>query len=465
VFQDGPQAMRTETITFAKEDLEDLVNRGDDEIAKVLERFSHAADISDLLRQIDVQDWPKVLRLIKDADLMAAVASELDRDEWIKLLSLLSPPEIANIIKRLESDDAADLLLDVPLPKRLLALRMLSHAERQQVQQLLRYPEDSAGGIMQLELALVQKGDLVKDAIKMVRQLVEDDIEVLSVLVVDESNRLVGSLALVDLLLNKETTAVANIMITDVVTVKPLLDQEEVASIFKKYDLIMVPVVDDKNRVLGRIVIDDVMDVVSEEAEEDALRMAGTSTEELVNPEAVFATARVRLPWLGVALFCSLISGLLLHLFEPTVERAVIILSFIPVITAMGGNVGTQSAALLIRGFGTGKFDLSDVPQFLFKELRVGLLMGSIYGFCAALVAIFILSDFNIYLGLVVFIAMTFAMMSAALLGVIAPSMLKRFNIDPAIASGPFVTTLNDISGIAIYMLIANLFLAKLQTI
>lgn len=448
---------------FSKEEIQMLLAQDDEALKKHISSIVHTADIVEFFREIDSNEWPRLLKLIDDRDERAAVVSGLDRDELNTLLPLLSNTEIADLVKQLETDDAADLMAELPVAERIDALRMLSQKERTQVQELLRYPEDSAGGIMQLELALVREDALVSDAIKKVRQLVEEDVEVLSVLVVDHHDRLLGTLALVDLLLNKETTKVSSVMDTDVVFVKPFLDQEEVAAIFKKYDLITVPVVDDNGRVLGRIVIDDVVDVLSEEAEEDALHMAGTSSEELMYPSAVFATVRLRLPWLGVALCCSLISGLLLHFFETTVEKAVVIFSFVPVITAMGGNVGTQSAALLIRGFATGKFDLSHVPSFIFKEIRVGLLMGMVYGFFAGMVGFLFLTDYNFYLGLVVFISMMGGMMTAAALGVIAPSILKRLNIDPAIASGPFVTTLNDISGILIYMVIATLFLSQLQ--
>ncbi|MCA9507213.1 MAG: magnesium transporter [Myxococcales bacterium] len=448
---------------FTKEELQVLLSQNDEEVKNYITSLVHSADIIEFFREVDINEWPRLLKLIDEQELKAAVVFGFDRDERTTLLPLLSNAEIADLLRGLETDDAADLVAELPIAERIEALRLLSLKERIQVQELLRYPEDSAGGIMQLELALVREDAQISDAIKKVRQLVEEDVEVLSVLVVDHHDRLLGTLALVDLLLSKETTKVADVMDTDVVFVKPLLDQEEVAAIFRKYDLITVPVVDDSGRVLGRIVIDDVVDVLSEEAEEDALHMAGTSSEELVYPSAVFATVRLRLPWLGVALCCSLLSGLLLHFFETTLERAVVIFSFVPVITAMGGNVGTQSAALLIRGFATGKYDLSNVPSFIFKEVRVGLLMGLIYGFFAGLVGFIFLTEYNYYLGLVVLISMTGGMMTAAALGVIAPSVLKRLDIDPAIASGPFVTTLNDISGILIYMVIATLFLSHLQ--
>lgn len=448
---------------FSKEELEILLAQDDSELKKVLDSIAHTADIIEIFRQVDVNEWPRLLKLIEGESEKAAVVVGLDRDELKEFLPLLSNAEIANLVKELDTDDAADLLAELPLADRSDTLALLSLKERRQVQQLLRYPDDSAGGIMQLELAIVNEEANVADAIKKVRNLVEDDVEVLSVLVVDQRKRLVGSLALVDLLLNKETTKVASLMDTDVVFVKPLLDQEEVAAIFKKYDLITLPVLDDSGRVLGRIDIDDVVDVLNEEAEEDALHMAGTSSEEFSNPSAVFATAKLRIPWLGVALGCSLVSGMLLHFFESTLEKAVFIFSFVPVITAMGGNVGTQSAAMLIRGFATGKFDLSNVPSFVFKEIRVGLILGAIYGFFAAVVGTVFLTDLNFYLGIVVFISMMGGMMTAAMLGVLAPSILKKLNVDPAIASGPFVTTLNDITGILIYMLIATLFLTQLQ--
>jgi magnesium transporter len=456
--------MSDNKTNFTDEEIRDLLTKDDDTIRKHIDSIVHTADITEFFRHVDVTEWPRLLRLVEGPEDRAAVVFGFDRDEWKKLLPLLSPSEIAEIIKALETDDAADLLADLPVKERFEALRMLSQKERVQVQQLLRYPEDSAGGIMQLELALVFLDATVQDAINIVRQLVEEDVEVLSVIVVDNNRKLQGTVALVDLLLNKSTTKISTIMDRDVVSVKPLLDQEEVAATFKKYDLLTLPVVDEDDRVLGRIVVDDVVDVLAEEAEEDALHMAGTTTRELLYQSAVFATARVRLPWLGVALCCSLVSGFLLHFFEPIVERAVIILSFIPVITAMGGNVGTQSATLLIRGFATGKLDLSDVPSFLFKEVRIGLLMGAVYGIIAALAAVFLLTNYNWYLGIVVFFAMMAGMMTAAILGVVAPALLKRLNFDPAIASGPFVTTLNDIAGIVIYMLIATVFLAKLQT-
>ncbi|MEI6790197.1 MAG: magnesium transporter [Myxococcaceae bacterium] len=418
----------------------------------------YPADITEYLEQVELSEWPKLLRLIEDREKRAQVVAEIDESKWRDLLAQLPAEEIADLISEMESDDAADIIAKLPLSSRYETLYRLPVAERHRVLELLGYPEDSAGGIMQIELARVQADAQVSDAILRVRELVEEDVEVLAVWVVDTQDCLVGSVDLSDLLIHKSTQVIRSFMKTDVICVRPLIDQKEVAQLFRKYDLLTLPVVDDENHLIGRISVDDVVDVLTEEAEEDALRMAGTSTQELIHPEQVFSTARIRLPWLAVALFCSLISASLLKFFQPLLEQMVAIYAFLPVIMAMGGNVGTQSSTILIRGLATGKADLSDIPRMLFKEIRVGLIMGIFYGACAGLVATFILSSQNYILGCVVLISMIVAMITAAALGVLAPALLKKLNVDPAIAAGPFVTTMNDITGILIYILTSQLF-------
>lgn len=428
------------------------------DIKTYFESLPHPADITEYLEQVELSEWPKLLRLIEDPEKRAQVVAEIDETKWRDLLAQLRPEEIAELIREMESDDAADIIAKLPLSSRYETLYRLPPSERHHVLELLGYPEDSAGGIMQIELARVREDALVSDAIIKVRELVEDDVEVLAVWVVDAHDCLVGSVDLADLLIHKSTHVIKSLIKKDIICVRPLIDQKEVAELFKKYDLLTLPVVDDENHLIGRISIDDVVDVLTEEAEEEALRMAGTSAEELVHPEQVFSTARIRLPWLAVALFCSLISASLLRLFQPLLEQRVVIYAFLPVIMAMGGNVGTQSSTILIRGLATGKADLSDIPRMLFKEIRVGLVMGLFYGACAGLVATFLLSSQNYVLGFIVLISMVIAMITAAALGVLAPALLKRLGVDPAIAAGPFVTTLNDITGILIYILTSQLF-------
>lgn len=455
--------MTQQNFSLDSEELHQLLQSDDESLKVYFSSVPYPADITEFLDHADLHQWPRLLRLIDDHEKRAAVFSGIDEVKWQDLLARLQPEEITDLVLQMESDDATDIVAKLPISVRYDILRRLPAEERQHVQQLLGYPEDSAGGIMQVELAQVYEDATVSDAIAKVRELVEDDVEVLSIWVVNKEDRLVGNVALVDLLLHKATTPIRSLLETDVVTVNPLIDQEEVARIFKKYDLITLPVVDETNRLLGRIVIDDIVDVLAQEAEEDALRMAGTSEAELQHPTEVFSTARIRLPWLAVALGCSLISASLLKFFAPLLENAMILYAFLPVIMAMGGNVGTQSSTILIRGFATDKADLSDMWQILFKEIRVGFLMGLVYGTCAGIVAAFILSKHNMYLGLVVLISMIIAMMTAAAMGVLAPSLLKKLKIDPAISAGPFVTTMNDITGILIYMTVAGFFLKNLE--
>lgn len=449
--------------SLTQEELHELIASDDQSLKAYFASVPHAADITEFLTYADIDQWPRLLRLIEDSDKRAEVVSQIDESIWEDLLSRLQPDEIAGLVGQMESDDATDLLAELPAIQQHDILRRLPHSEREQVQELLRYPEDSAGGIMQLERAQVLVDAHVSDAVETVRDLVEDDVDVIMVWVVDQDNKLVGYIPIADLLLHKSTKPVTQIMQTDLVSVKPDVDQEEVATIFRKYDLMALPVVNDDGTLLGRIVIDDVVDVLSEEADEDTLRMGGASSEELAfHGEEVLTATRLRMPWLLVTLMCSLVSGFLIKAFDNVIQQVIIAASFIPVITAMGGNVGTQTATVLIRGFATGKTELHDIPRILFKEIRVGLLVGAIFGGLGGLFGTMLFTKGNWHLGAVIFCAMSIAMTTASTMGVAAPTLLKKFNFDPAIASGPFVTTLNDITGIVIYMSIVTLFLGYL---
>lgn len=452
--------MQTSVDQMDSEDLR-AVLQGDDAAAQAfLHLLPHPADIADALSELDAEEWPRLLHLISDEEARAEVVSLLDEHE--QLAEYLRPEDIGTLLRQMESDDAADLLAELAPDEQKEALEALPEEERREVLALLQYPEDSAGGIMQAERVEVQSQATVDEAISQIRNMVDEGIDVHKIFVIDAQERLLGTVELVDLLLHAGAKKLADLMTPPVATAHPLLDQEEVVGLFRKYDLVVLPVVDGEGRLLGRIVHDDVVDVLDEEAEEDVLRMAGTDAEELLYRDRALAVARVRMPWLLVNLFGSLVSGWLLHLYEPVIAQAILIASFIPVITAMGGNVGTQSATILTRGFATGRLDLGDVPRLVFKEFRVGLLMGLLCGGGVSLIATFLFADGRYHLGLVVWVAMVAAMTTAAVVGTLAPAAMKRLGIDPAIASGPFVTTANDIIGIVLYMSTAVAFLDQL---
>ncbi len=428
-----------------------------------LRLLPHPADVVEALRAVDLDHWPRLLRLVVDDVERAETVAILEEDERSRLLDLLPADEIGVLIRNLDSDDATDVLEELEPSEQKEALQALSADDRARVEELLRYPPDTAGGIMQVERAQVLRTQTVDDAVECVRALVEQDTQVYNVYVVDEQERLVGVVDIAALLLNRRDRVIGEIVESPIARVLPDLDQEHVARLFKKYSMFSLPVVDKEGRMLGRILHDDVIDVVVEEAEEDALKQAGTSTEELLYRDRVLAIARVRLPWLIVTLAGSLVSAKLIYLFSGVLQSAIVLAAFVPVVTAMGGNVGSQSATILTRGLATGRIDMSDMATVAFREFRVGLVMGVICGGVVGGVASLLFSDGKHMLGLVVFVAMVAAMTVAATVGSLAPAVMKRAGIDPAIASGPFVTTANDSIGIIIYLSTALFFLDELK--
>jgi len=440
------------------------VLRGDDFSVQAFFRLVwHPADVAEAMRAVDPEEWPRLLQLIDDTETRAEVLTEFDEAEKLLLFQFVDAKDISPLLVELESDDAADLLADLEPHDQQRALAHYEDDERAEIEQLLSYPEDSAGGLMQVERAVVDRDATCLDAIRKVREQFEEGVEIYFVWITDKQERLVGMVDMVSLVLHDDATPVAEVMDPIPATVTPLIDQEEVAFLFSKYDLVALPVIDDNDKFIGRILVDDIVDVLEEEAEEDALRQAGTDAEELLYKDRAFPIAKVRLPWIAVNLFGSLISAALLHLYEPVIEQVILIASFVPVITAMGGNVGTQSATILTRGLATGRIDDDDILRTVFKEFRVGLLMGLICGSAVGLIAGTLFGGATMYLSLVVFVAMVSAMTAAAVVGSVAPAAMKRFGIDPAIASGPFVTTANDIVGIVIYMSTALMFIDKLK--
>jgi len=447
------------------DDLEAVLLSDDATAGAFLRLLPHPADVVEALRAVEIKDWPRLLRLVPDDAERAETVAILEEDERSRLLDLLEPGEIGALIRNLDSDDATDVLEDLEPSEQKEALQSLSADERAQYEELLRYEPDTAGGIMQVERAQVRRNQTVDDAIQCVRALVEDDTQVHTVWVVDEADRLVGIVDIASLLLHRKETPIQELVEAPVAKVLPDVDQEQVARIFKKYGMYSLPVVDKEGKMIGRILHDDVIDVVVEEAEEDALKQAGTSTEELLYRDQAFSIARIRLPWLLVTMMGSLVSAKMIHLFSGVLDEAIILAAFVPVVTAMGGNVGSQSATILTRGLATGRVDMSDMASTIFRELRVGMMMGAFCGVVVGAVAAAFFSDGHMMLGVVVCVAMIAAMTVAATVGTMAPALMERAGIDPAIASGPFVTTANDSIGIVIYLSTALFFLDELRTI
>jgi len=452
-------------VSTSPDDDLSAILRGDDATARTfLSLVQHPADITESLRALEPEEWPRVLTLVDDEETRAEIVALFDDHEREQLFEHLDNKAIGSLIRDMESDDAADVVGELEPADRTEALSALPLEERRAVEELLTYRADSAGGIMQLERAQVRQDATVADAIARVRELSTAGITVHRVYVVDDDGRLIGSLAIVALVLHASDQRISELVEPPIATVTPDVDQEVVADIFRKYDLVSIPVVDADGKLIGRILFDDVQDVVHEEAEEDVLRMAGTDMEELLYRDRPLRIAIVRLPWIGINLLGSLVSAFLLHLYEPVIVQAVVLAAFVPVITAMGGNVGTQSATILTRGLATGRIEQDEIPSTLWRELQVGVLMGVTCGLLVGVIAIAFFSNGKAILGVIVALAMVSAMTTAAAVGALAPALLKRFGVDPAIASGPFVTTANDIIGIVIYMSSAIMFLDLLTS-
>jgi magnesium transporter len=420
----------------------------------------HPADIAAALERsnIDSELLGKILGEL-DSDLAADVVIQLDENTVGEILDVLESPEIAEITTELESDDAADVVGLLNKQKKEEVLSKLEEGDRRAVEALLKYTDESAGGIMASELIFVNSDALVDDAIAFIRASADELEDVHNVYIVARDGRLVGALSLRELMLARPGTRVTDVMEPDVVTVSTEMDQEDVARVFRKYDLVAVPVVDPEGRLVGRITVDDIMDVIHEEAEEDISIMAGTRDEEL-HEDSALKVSWIRLPWLIIGALGGLASASVMSLYSFSLEKVIALAFFIPVITAMGGNVGLQTSTIIVRGMhADGGLD-DAVGTRLLKEWRIAVTNALILGTTVLFVVGLWLGDWR--LAGIVGGALSTVILVAATLGTVMPFMLRRLGVDPAVAQGPFVTTLNDIIGILVYLGLATLFLDML---
>ncbi len=448
------QKMQVLQVTVSK-----LLRRGaTNNLKKALGKI-HPADIAHLFRYFDLHEQKTLLELTPDLDRAADVLAELEPESWPQLAELLEKDYLISIVHEMADDDSAVFIRSLPDELAEVILTELHDDQSEDVEHLLGYDEETAGSIMSTDVFSLQQDITVKRAIEALQDSKDYEM-VFYVYVTDEHNHLVGVLSLRQLLTVPPGTKLSDIMSTNVMRVRTDMDQEEVAGLVAKYNILAIPVVDDQGKLLGLITVDDVIDVMRDEATEDILRMAGTSEEELLLGYKALQIARLRLPWLLTTLVGGLVTGTLMWYFRATLEQAIMLITFIPVITGMGGNVGGQTSTIIVRGFATGKIDFTMLRQVFLKELRVGLIMGIVCGLVIAAVAS--IWHQNLYLGLVVGTAMVTAITVAACMGVIVTAFFKKIGVDPAIASSPFVQTVNDITGILIYFSAATLFLSYL---
>ena len=416
----------------------------------------HFADIAEIMNDLDTSEAIYIFNLL-DSEITAEILLELDEEVRETILSTLSAKEIAEELDELDTDDAADIIAELPQSKKAQVISELEDVEHaKDIVDLLRYDENTAGGIMAKELVRVNENWNVLTCVKEMRLQAENVTRVHSIYVVDDEDHLKGRLSLKDLLTTSTKTQISDIYIKKVDYVRVETKDVEVARIMQKYDLEAIPVVDELGRLVGRITIDDIIDIIKEEADKDYQLAAGIS-QDVEADDSILELTKARLPWLVLALFGGFISVKVLGIFEPMMESHRMLLFFTPLIAAMAGNVGVQSSAIVVQGLANNSITGS-LWNRLLKELSLSLLNGSILAGILILGSHFLLG-YEFIIGITVSIALLSVIVIASLIGTFIPIVLDKYGVDPALATGPFITTSNDIMGIIIYFTIAKLVL------
>lgn len=416
----------------------------------------NAADITALLYEFNSEESKYVLDLL-DVEIRAEIITDLDSDARVAFLKTYQPEELIKIIDHLDSDDAADILNELPIKVREEVLAGLDQVLRSQVIDLLRYDENVAGGLMAKELITARVSWTVVQCIEEIRKQVENVSKFYAVYVVDDHNKLLGRVPLQKLILTDSSTLVKDIYDPELISVETHLEDTEVASVMRKYDLETVPVVNVYGQLVGRITIDDVVDVITEQAEEERQLMSGIS-EDVEEDDSIWRLTRARLPWLIIGIVGGLISVQFIGIFEGDLMRITAIAFFIPLIQATGGNVGIQSSSIVVQSLANPGF----VEEALWGRLAKVFVVAILNGLLLALIVLaanMLLGGENHRLFVVVSIALFAVVLAASLIGTVTPLVLNKFGFNPALASGPFITTINDLLGLGIYFLTIHLIL------
>ncbi len=433
----------------------ELVKLSDEKsIVKIFSNYHHA-DIAEILEELNSDDATYIIKLL-DSEKTSDVLMELDDDYREKILKNLSIQEIAEEVEELDSDDATDIISELPEEKQKKVISKISDAEHKaDIKELLKYDEDSAGGLMAKELIKVNENWSVTRCVKEMRTQASEVTRVHSVYVVDNDDILLGRLSLKDLLVANPKTKIKSIYKKNVDHVFDTDTAESVASTMQKYDLGAIPVVNKKKKLLGRITIDDIVDLIKEEAEEDYQLAAGILQDVDVD-DSIFELTRARLPWLIVGLIGGIGAAFVMGGFDEILLQHKILFYFTPLIAAMAGNVGVQSSAIIVQGLANDEIKGS-INNRLFKETLLSILNGVILAGLLFLFIYFWQGEIDIALALS--IALVAVVIVAGIIGTFIPLFLNKRGIDPAIATGPFITTSNDIFGILIYFMVAKLIL------
>ncbi|MDO4782968.1 MAG: magnesium transporter [Capnocytophaga felis] len=416
----------------------------------------HYADIAEIIHELNIKDAIYIIRLL-DTEKTSDVITELDEDFRDKILENMSAKEIADELIELDTDDAVDIISELPENRKTEVISYIEDIEHaRDIVDLLRYDDDTAGGLMAKELVKVNENWNVLKCVKEMREQAEFVKRVHSIYVVDDNDVLKGRLSLKDLLTTSTRSNIKDVYIPKVDYVYVTDTAEDVARIMAKYDLEAIPVVDEMKRLVGRITIDDVVDVIKEEAEKDYQLAAGI-THDVEADDSIWKLTKARLPWLLIGMFGGLGAASIINGFQGAMERFPVLLIFIPLIQATAGNVGVQSSAIVVQGLANDSID-GEIWSRLLKEFLLGLINGLAIAGVVILVSHFAFhTTYNI--SLTVAVALVTVIINAAVIGTFIPIFLHKRGIDPAVATGPFITTSNDVLGILIYFSIAKIVL------
>ncbi len=421
---------------------------------------THPADLAALFRSFTEIERETVFDLISDRAYKAEFLPELDPSILIGLLEGMTPKHIAELLSEMAPDDQADLLAQLPEALGKEVLNLMSSADSEDIEELLKYQPDTAGGIMVPLPYKMNEQDTVQEAIDAIHE--QKDVEmVFYIYVVDENDKLSGVISLRQLLMVPPETILKNVMITKLITVQPDTDQEEVARIISRYNFLAIPVIDRDRQLLGIVTVDDIIDVIREEATEDFLQMAGVGKDRDILLKTPIQAARIRFPWLFATFVGGLIVSAIVVSFHGLLDKFVILAAFMPIVAGMGGNVGSQSSTIIVRGLATGRVNFQQIFRVLFRQMLIGIILGITFGLLLALFSnVFYSATHNILLiGMVIGVSLCCELFVAATLGTLVPMLLQRLNVDPAVATSPIVTTSLDITGMLVYFSIATIIL------
>lgn len=450
--------MFAQELTVLRDTFRRLVRRhANTNIIKLINK-THPADLAHVFRVISEPEQEAIFTLMAPSENTADFLIELDESILKDLLDGVEPKRVAKILAEGGSNIQARILALLPEEVSKSILDLLKTDEQEEVEEIMAYPKDSAGAMMDTGVFSLPETTLAGESIKTLQDH-ENAPMAFYLYVTDDEKRLVGVISLRDLVTTPASTQLRDIMVRNVQAVLPETDQEEVARIVARYNYLAVPVVDLEGRLLGIVPVEEVVDVIREEATEDFLQMAGVGRDREILLKSAWENAKSRLPWLFASLIGGILAAIIIGRFEHILQSVLALAAFIPVVIGMGGNIGTQSSTIVVRGIATGRVFFGNTLKVLLKEIEVGMLLGLVYGVLLGIAAHLRFMDVAWTLGLVVGLSVSASMVIAATVGTVVPLLLRRMDIDPAIATGPFVTTSVDILGVLLYFTIATALL------